>query len=750
MPATLGPWARHAARLSPTRAIMTRSFAGAALLATLLAAGAACDRNSTASTPAEIAVASGGGQFAPAGTVLPDSVVVSVTNDAGEPVQGVEVQFEVLSGGGFLYPDIGTTDARGLARTEWRLGTTAAEPQQMEVRAITAGGRVAATATVTAVAQARAPTRVEAVSGQAQSAAPGSALPDSLAARVLDQFGNPVAGASVRWVVPEHAGTIAPAVGITGADGITRAQWALGTISGRHVAQAVVEGAVPADFTVTATSGISLVIRRPRPNRSYGDRLRVEVVATSALGRIARITARVDEREAVLDLSGIGFVNVAGLPEGNTELWVTVVTAEGDSAVFVRAFELDHQPQLTVDGPSRGTVIRDGTTAIRAECADQSGCSRVAVYAASTADADRDRWTLVAEGVTRFSGAVSLDAFNGQEVVLMVQATDATGRRNQERVGPVFVENTPAWTEVASGGVRAWDVDATRFLYEVDVRGRPAVLARPRGGGPAAVVWPGVWGVDVVHARLSGGGAIVGSSEGIYEWRGSTRQLSTYFLSGGTLRVSRNWAVWNEWRSLFRRDLATGTTRRVSRDAQPTGNHVASNGDVAFARVSDGEVVLWRNGASTPISAGLGGSSPVTDGTQVVWKAGGSTYLRRGAAPERLGTVEHASGPPAFYLANLGWAAYVNLDAGGTGHVWTVAPDGTRQRASNGADSRIVALGPDGTVVYATTGSVPRRFVVTPPYTGQPVDVGGAVGDMRFIGGELYAFVGQSAFRVRY
>jgi hypothetical protein len=76
--------------------------------------------------PATITKHDGDQQEGPVGTALAHPVVVRVVDQRGEPVRRQEVAFTPGEDavGAQLDPQVATTDADGLARTEWVLGTT--------------------------------------------------------------------------------------------------------------------------------------------------------------------------------------------------------------------------------------------------------------------------------------------------------------------------------------------------------------------------------------------------------------------------------------------------------------------------------------------------------------------------------------------------------------------------------------------------------------------------------------------------
>jgi hypothetical protein len=64
----------------------------------------------------------GDGQAAEAGTTLPGPFGVQVVDANGQPVDGVEVRFQVVAGGGLATPALARTDSSGRATASWQLG----------------------------------------------------------------------------------------------------------------------------------------------------------------------------------------------------------------------------------------------------------------------------------------------------------------------------------------------------------------------------------------------------------------------------------------------------------------------------------------------------------------------------------------------------------------------------------------------------------------------------------------------------
>lgn len=65
----------------------------------------------------------GDAQTGPVGEALPDPLRVVVTDEAGDPVSGITVNWSTANGGSFD-PSSSTTDVEGIASTTWTLGGT--------------------------------------------------------------------------------------------------------------------------------------------------------------------------------------------------------------------------------------------------------------------------------------------------------------------------------------------------------------------------------------------------------------------------------------------------------------------------------------------------------------------------------------------------------------------------------------------------------------------------------------------------
>lgn len=110
-------------------------------------------------------------------------------------------------------------------------------------------------------AQPRITARLEIVSGDGQTGAPGEELPEPLTVRAVDSAGHPVAGQIINFRVMQGGGSVFAGANVTGENGIALEYWTLGPRAGdpqvleaRAVDNSTGEKIVFGTFTATARS----------------------------------------------------------------------------------------------------------------------------------------------------------------------------------------------------------------------------------------------------------------------------------------------------------------------------------------------------------------------------------------------------------------------------------------------------------------------------------------------------------------
>ena len=208
--------------------------------------------------PGGIVVVSGDGQAAPQLSTLLDPLAVRVEDLFQNPVEGVTVEFAVIGGGGSVQPSTTSTDAGGLATTQWTLGAPLGDQSVSIMVAPILPTTVSAFATTI-------PESVQILGGDGQTGIVGERLPDPPSVRVLGPGGAPVSSLDVRFSVSANGGVlesmdateVSPNLTVrTDVMGdATVGGWILGPTPGTPEVTVEVPGLAPVVLTATAETG---------------------------------------------------------------------------------------------------------------------------------------------------------------------------------------------------------------------------------------------------------------------------------------------------------------------------------------------------------------------------------------------------------------------------------------------------------------------------------------------------------------
>ena len=178
---------------------------------------------------------SGDNQTGTAGRPLGKPFKVQITDMIGTPVPGIQVTFQVTGAGGNFggsSSTIATTDSAGIAEAMLTLGPA---PNVTNTAQATASFT---TTTINFTATSAPPKDLILVSQSTFSGTANMPLPDSLKVKVTDTLDNPLSNFLVSFSITEGGGKINgsanPQEIFTDEDGIARAQWTLGPISGTN------------------------------------------------------------------------------------------------------------------------------------------------------------------------------------------------------------------------------------------------------------------------------------------------------------------------------------------------------------------------------------------------------------------------------------------------------------------------------------------------------------------------------------
>jgi hypothetical protein len=191
----------------------------------------------------------GNGQSAPIGTDLTDPIVVLVTDQFGNPVANVEVQWSTEDGS--VDPGSSTTGSDGRAQASWVLGSSIGSQSASASRDGLEGSPVE----FNAIADPGTADDLVPVSGNNQTGEPGEELREPLVVRLVDRDGNGIPGRAVSWIVGTGGGSVSAATSNTGSNGEAETRWTLGSSPGLNTLNAVVSGIGIVGFRATAVGG---------------------------------------------------------------------------------------------------------------------------------------------------------------------------------------------------------------------------------------------------------------------------------------------------------------------------------------------------------------------------------------------------------------------------------------------------------------------------------------------------------------
>ena len=249
----------------------------------------------TAAASADVAnamsIVLGNSQSALAGrpvAIEPSVKVVDVHNNA---VAGIEVLFEVASGGGTAVGRRVTTNAQGTATVGgWTLGD--AVGSNTLVASVQTAGVSVGSVTFTATGTAGAASTMSASGGQNQTAAAGSAVATAPSVVVRDARGNAVAGVAVTFTVGSGGGTVVGGTATTNASGIAAVtSWTLGGSGGTQSLIARSTSLPDVTFNATATAGAAARMT------GFSSQSQSGIVAGAALTASQRPAVRVTDAE---------------------------------------------------------------------------------------------------------------------------------------------------------------------------------------------------------------------------------------------------------------------------------------------------------------------------------------------------------------------------------------------------------------------------------------------------------------------
>jgi len=298
-----------------------------------------------AATQQRILMVSGNAQTAPAGTALPQPLVVEVVNAIGQPLPNVPVTFAMNKSDGQLtaFPQQGRqvvipTDANGQASATLQLGTRVGTgSNQVLVTSPGFVGEVMFCETSTVGA----PTQIHDIAGGFQKGVLGQPLPEPFVVVVFDAGGNAVAGVPVIFKVEQGGGTIEGQTSVsktTDSDGRASAVLVLAQQEGinNNVVSASFAGLTGAPASFVA-SGVTP--RNPANTTVSG------IVLDNGHSPIVNVTASIQGTNLKALTDSTGRFTIVNAPVGSITLFI-----DGTTSTEAEPYPFLEFPLVTVAG----------------------------------------------------------------------------------------------------------------------------------------------------------------------------------------------------------------------------------------------------------------------------------------------------------------------------------------------------------------------------------------------------------------
>ncbi|HVP75814.1 MAG TPA: Ig-like domain-containing protein, partial [Gaiellaceae bacterium] len=358
-----------------------------------------------------LTVSAGEGQSATVGTAVATAPAVLVTDEYGNPVQGVNVTFSVASGGGSATGTSATTDVNGIATLgSWTLGTAAGS------NTLTASATGLTTVTFHATGTADAAASMTLNGGDNQTATVDTDVSSAPSVLVEDQYGNPVAGVSVTFAVTSGGGSATGTNATTDASGVaTVGSWKLGTVAGSNGLKASATGLSDVTFHATAVAG------------SAGT---MAIDGGESQSATVNTAVATDPSVLVTDALGNPVQGVA----------VTFAVASGGGSVTGATTTTDASGVATVGSWKLGTTAGSNTLSVTS-----TGLPSVTFHATGTADA---------------AHSIAVSAGDNQSATVNTDVATAPGVEVDDQYGNP-VAGVAVTFAVASGGGSATGLSAT-------------------------------------------------------------------------------------------------------------------------------------------------------------------------------------------------------------------------------------------------------------------------------------------------
>ncbi|MBU2881847.1 hypothetical protein KO525_07335 [Psychrosphaera sp. B3R10] len=458
---------------------------------------------------------------------------------------------------------------------------------------------------------------------------------------------------------------------------------------------------------------LKLEIITPNKNQTIGERLLITASLSSELD-ISEVSATVSGLTTnLIHSSGLfrGEMSLKGVLAGEYKLVVKAVDIRGRSVSKEHSINLDNPPTLNVFEPIEYSVF-DSSVSPNISCEDDIGDCEVIIRVGNK---------VLASGVNLFDEPIDLYSYDGQQLLLYIEAIDSSKQKTSKK-RTIYVDYSTNLVRVKDfeGEIIDFNEQKVLVLNSLDSGDTLKITNVNSEKSYLVEVEPNLM-ISHSHSFLTQTGAIYTSQEigetvlssKIFDWNNNQLFDLGHPNSAKSLDVSGGYAIWSVGSDLWLRDLTSKQNTLVSNTAGNWRNSVAANGVVGYWSYDNHySIVKFEDNLNSTLVADVDywNTYVLTDGKNFVYQkmqkcCSGVFYasvLFDGIHETYLSDLNQRSLQlNSDYSVNNGWIAFTDLGNLGQTNIWARDVNGTlTQRTSYGANSYIETLASNGDIMF--------------------------------------------------
>ncbi len=487
---------------------------------------------------------------------------------------------------------------------------------------------------------------------------------------------------------------------------------------------------------------------------------------------IASVTASVEGREALLEYKPVpwgpillprwsGSLDLEGL-SGEFNGSVTAVDVLGNKQTVETGsftYVVDNPPELIITSPYHYSVATPHIR-VAAKCTDDSGedCDFLIEIVA-----DRNETTVFQSTASEIDERFDLSTYEGSEIVLRITVLDTKGQ-SAVRESIVYVESNPRLSPIQTVPGSILDTSESRILYTENRENIHSLEVFDRSTGESSNIYtnPGV-SIQPHLSFLTPLGAIFvermedSTQFRLVDARGDEIVDLGKPDSNSSLLVKGKYAIWNNSKTLFLRDLISGSNTIIAENAGNWRNDLTAEGSVAYWGTTEEnhQIFIYRNGASVQLTndSEYRSYSVRTDGENTIYTKDREILGQRFyQIAFHNGTAESIVLDTGMDELNVGseydlvdgWIAFVKPGSSGQRQVWMHrVGESPRQRSLFFSGSLMIEINERGELIFENEQR-DSKYISHP--SGRFIKLGNYIGETIWQDGRWQVVIGNTLF----